>query len=673
MNLFHFGSELRRFASGKLPRVAFVVLTLLPLIFGGLFPWAYWDPITGLKDLPVAVVNSDQGAELDGHRVNAGEQVVAKLLDNDKVGFEAATAEEAARGVAEGRYYFALEFPTDFSEAVTSVNTDHPHSAQIATVFNNANGFIASMLGNTVTNQLVATIDAELGKQATDKLLVGFNTVGNGLGQAADGAGRLKEGVGEARTGAGTLADGTGTLAAKSQELDQGAAQLAEGATRLDEGINSAKSGAEQLSSGLTKLNGATDQLGSGAQQISAGVDRIAALAGTATATQEQLIAPLVTASAQLRALGIPAAVQLADQFDATIANLNSQGIGSNSQPASDIARLQDGARQLAFQLADPQSDYRVGMNSAQSGAAELATGLGQLADGSGRLVIGTQTLTEGTTKLVGGTQQLAVGAASLRDGLVRLDEGSGELSLKLSNAADQVPSFDGAKRDGASSMLGKMVDTHNTGQELTEFGVGLAPFFASLALFLGGTTMFMVLRPLKRRAIDSGMHPFRVAISSWLPGIVVGSLQATAVWAVLELVLGVHAVHPLGLWAALVGTSMCFVAITQSINALVGTSAGRLLCLIFMALQLVSSGGLYPPETQPAFLRWFHTYDPITYSVNLFRQMIVGGHPSFDGRFEQSIIILLAVWAGALVITSISAWRDRMLSLDRLHPELNI
>ncbi|MEJ5927162.1 YhgE/Pip domain-containing protein [Corynebacterium sp. H128] len=673
MNLFHFGSEIRRFATGKLPRAAFVVLTLLPLIFGGLFPWAYWDPITGLKDLPVAVVNSDEGAEARGQRINAGEQVQQKLIENDRVGFTAATAEEAAQGVADGTYYFALELPKDFSASVVSVDTDQPHAAQIATVYNNANGFIATMLGNQVTNQVIATIDAELGKKATDQLLVGFNTIGAGMNQAADGSAQLAEGVGSAREGSDKLADGTSELTSKSAQLDEGAKKLVDGAGQLDGGIKQAAAGATTLSTGMDTLSGATTQLGDGASQISAGVDQIVAKADTATATQEQIVAPLINASAQLRALGIPAAMDLANQFDATVNTINAQGVGPASPISSDLHRLQSGAQTLAYQLGDPNSDYRSGMTRAQSGSQELASGLAKLSDGSGALLVGTQTLSDGTSRLVDGTTQLSVGASALRDGLVQLDEGSDSLSLKLREGADQVPQFGEEKRDAASTTLGQMVQTHNAGQEFTKFGPGLVPFFASLAMFLGGTMMFMVLRPLKRRAIDSGMHPFRVALSSWLPGMVVGTLQASAVWFVLDVLLGINAVHPLGFWLALVGVSMTFVAVTQAINAILGTSAGRLLCIMLMALQLVSSGGLYPPETQPAFLRWFHTYDPITYSVNLFRQMIVGGHSHWDGRFEQSLMILLCVFAVSLALTSLSAWRDRMISQEKLHPELNI
>ena len=36
--------ELRRFGRGKLPRAALVALLLLPLLYGALYLWSFWDP-----------------------------------------------------------------------------------------------------------------------------------------------------------------------------------------------------------------------------------------------------------------------------------------------------------------------------------------------------------------------------------------------------------------------------------------------------------------------------------------------------------------------------------------------------------------------------------------------------------------------------------------------------
>lgn len=673
MNLFHFGTEIRRFAHGRLPKAAFAILVLLPLIFGGLFPWAYWDPIGGMKDMPVAIVNSDEGASIDGTQLNAGAKIQEELLKNDKVNFIKATPDEAAKGVADGTFYFALELPTDFSQSVASVKTDHPHPAQLNTVYNNANGFIATMLGNQVTNQVLSTVDAELGSQVTDKLLVGFNTVGEGMNKAAAGSKQLADGVHTASDGSEKLAKGSADLSTGAGELNTGAQKVASGAAELDAGIKKAETGAQQLNAGLGKLDGATDQLGAGATQISAGVNQIVGMASQVGAAQNQVAAPLVNISTQLRALGVPAAIDLANQVDAVVAQLGTQGVGPNSDIQTKLSMLQNGAATLAYQLSDPQAEYRSGVAQATAASGQLAAGLTQLSDGSGKLVVGTQTLSAGTSRLVDGSTQLSVGAAALRDGLVKLDEGSSELSLKLSDGASQIPALSDDRRSQTSQVIGKSVVTSNMGQELTKFGVGLTPFFASLAMFMGATVMFLVLRPLQARALDSGMFPLRVALASWWPAITIGLLQATAVWCVLTFALGVNSAHKFGLLLALMFTSMAFVSLTQSINSLLGPSAGRVVCLALMALQLVSSGGLYPPETQPKPLQWFHTFDPITYSVDLIRQMIIGSDATLDPRLDRSLLVLGSVLVFGLTLSSVCAFRDRVVVMRKLHPELKI
>ncbi len=54
--------ELRRFGRGKLPRAALVALLVLPLLYGALYLWSFWDPYGRLDRIPVALVNDDKGA-----------------------------------------------------------------------------------------------------------------------------------------------------------------------------------------------------------------------------------------------------------------------------------------------------------------------------------------------------------------------------------------------------------------------------------------------------------------------------------------------------------------------------------------------------------------------------------------------------------------------------------
>lgn len=673
MNITHLGSELRRFFHGTLPPLGLAVIVLLPLIFGGLFTWSYLDPIGGMKDMPVALVNSDKGTELNGKPLNAGNQITQKLLDNKSLKFVQVSPEEARRGVTDGEYYFAVELPTDFSSAAASANTDTPHAATINATFENANGFIATVLGNQATIQVVNAVNDTLGKQVADTLLVGFNTIGDGMAQAANGADTLNKGIGTATDGAQQLADGTEQARSAAGQLNNGAQQLNSGAQQLRDGAGQASQAADQLANGLDQLVSGTDDLGAGAGAVSGGVDQIVGLTGQATATQEHLAGALVNISTQLRGSGVGPAIQLAGQVDQLVGQIRTQGLGPDSDLVNKLSRLKEGAAEIHRQLTDPQAEYRAGMNRAADGAHQLATGLNTLSDGSTQLAVGINRLADGTSQLVPGTEQLAVGAAALRDGLVRIGDGSGELTLKISDGSQQVPRFEGQRRDAAAATIASPVIEQLTGQGLTRFGVGLAPFFVSLGLFMGGTVMFMLLHGLQRRAMDSRMSPLRVVLSTYAPALLIGWAQATVMWAVLVYWIGLAPQHRLGLWLAMLGISATFVAITHAINAFFGAAVGRVLCLVFMAVSMVSSGGLYPVETQPLFQRTVNVFDPVTYSVNLLRQMIVGSAGAGDPRLWEAIGVLAVYLVLMVAISSFAAWRSRLIPARKLHPELTL
>ena len=286
MSLLHIGTEFRRFGRGKLPPIAISVVILLPLLFGGLFVWSYWDPIGHLNKLPVALVNSDKGAMIKGKHTVAGDQIVDKLIESKAVDFYQVTPDDAREGIANGTYYFAIELPTDFSEAVASANTPNPHQATLNAIFNNTNGLLGTALGNQVVIRVLATINENLGTQMVNQLLVGFGTIDQGLHKAGDGAAKLKEGSGKARDASGKLADGSKQLGDNLKTAKDGAAELDQGAQTLATNLGTADGAASQLADGLTKLTDATDKLGAGAGQISNGVNQVVGPAQTLAQTQ---------------------------------------------------------------------------------------------------------------------------------------------------------------------------------------------------------------------------------------------------------------------------------------------------------------------------------------------------------------------------------------------------
>lgn len=702
----HIGTNFRKFAHGTLPPLAILAVTLLPLLFGGLFVWSYYDPLGNLNRMPVALVNSDEGATgPDGAPVHAGDEVTQRLLEQQPLNFRLVSAEEARRGIADGTYYLGVEIPTDFSDAAVSVNSAQPHQAKLNVTLNETNGFIPTVLGNQATTIMTGVISDTISRQVVNQLFVGYNTLGAGLDQAADGAGQLNDGAARAAEGSGRLSDGAGQLNDGAHELgsglqrldtgaaalDDGVGELQAGAARLNDGINDAADGADRLSAGMTELQSGTDRLGDGASQVAGGVDRIANVAGQLG--QAQRVYADITASvgkvvADLEASPVPGTENLAAQARAVQGQLESGQLSAamNPEVLQQLQLLQSGAHQVADQLNDPTAQYRSGVDQATAGAESLAQGLAMLRDGSGTLVAGVATLKDGSAQLVvgaraaadgssrlaAGSEQLVVGMGTLGDGLVQLDGGSGELSMKLSEGAEKAPRWEGQRLDAAADSAATPVVLEHTGDSVTYFGKGLSPFFLSLSAWIGGLALFMIYPPLSRRAVDSGMNPFRSLLATLLPALTVGFAQAALLWLVQVVVIDVEPAHPLGLFAVQWFVSWVFISMILAVNMIFGASAGRLVTMALMSLQLVASNGLYPPEVQPAFVRWVHGFDPMRFSVDLLRHGLFG---TWDGdpRLWRAVTVLALLAVASWFVSAAGMYRHRVISAQDRHPELSM
>ncbi|MFD6812576.1 YhgE/Pip domain-containing protein, partial [Streptomyces anthocyanicus] len=142
--------ELRRFGRGKLPRAALVAVLLLPLLYGALYLYSFWDPYSRLDRLPVALVNEDRGATADGKRITAGEDITEGLLDSRTFEWHRVSDAEAREGVEDGRYYLSLTVPGDFSVRIASSSGDSPETGALKVRTNDSNNYIVGQISRTV-------------------------------------------------------------------------------------------------------------------------------------------------------------------------------------------------------------------------------------------------------------------------------------------------------------------------------------------------------------------------------------------------------------------------------------------------------------------------------------------------------------------------------------------
>src|SRR5690625_7955675 len=100
------GTDIKRYARGTMPRVALITIIVLPLLYGAMYLWAFWNPFSEVDKVPVALVNEDRGATVQDRQLRAGDEVAEQLLDSGELDLHEVSAAEAAVGVASGAYTF---------------------------------------------------------------------------------------------------------------------------------------------------------------------------------------------------------------------------------------------------------------------------------------------------------------------------------------------------------------------------------------------------------------------------------------------------------------------------------------------------------------------------------------------------------------------------------------
>lgn len=663
------GTELKRFSRGVMPRIALVTIILMPLLYGAMYLWAFWNPFGEVNKVPVALVNIDRGAMVQGKELNAGDQVSQALLDSGELDLHLVSPTEAAQGVSDGTYYFSLTLPENFSEAVASPTSDNPHKAQLQFAFNDVNNYLATIIGQNAAQQVLNQVGATIGAQSVETVLLGLTDAGAGLKQAADGAQQLSAGMTTANDGAAQLASGSKTLADNMVTARDGAANLADGTAQLSTGIDTATGGILALADGLGQLDVGAGQLGNGATELSGGVTQVVDTLNVLGDTQAQATQLVDQAVAALRLNPDPVSQQIANALAPAQNILRTQGFGESTM--GQLAELKSGAQQLAYQLGDPASTFRAGLSAAVGGGGELRSGLVQLRDGGQQVNAGAQTLSSGLVQLTDGSLELSSGAAQLAEGTPKLQAGATELATKLTEGSGQVPSWTDEQRTAAAQTLSSPVELQETYKNrAATFGTGFAPFFLPLALFVGGIITWMLLKPLQNRPIANGLGALRVVLASYWPALLIGVCQVIVMFVVVHFGVGLHATHVAGTVGFLILITATYMALIQAFNAIFGVSVGRVVTLAFLMLQLVSAGGIYPVETTAKPFQIIHPFDPMTYAVNGLRQLTVGG---IDSRLWVSIAVLSGVLIASLTASSLAARRNRQWTMDRLHPPIEV
>lgn len=688
-----FKKELSAVIQNKKLLIPIIAVLFIPILYSGMFLWAFWDPYDHLDDLPVAIVNEDNGAIFEDTELQLGNELVEKIKESNDFDFKFVDKEEGYKNLKEQKYYMLVEIPKDFSENATTLLEENPQKMKLIYVPNESYNFLSAQIGGTAVDKIKASLSEKVTETYAETMFEKIGELADGIGQASEGAEKISEGAAELKDGSATLHEKLAILADKSIEfnngissankgslemvkgaksLSEGLGQLADGQAKLQEASGKLESGSEQLSAGVTRtkegigtvneklpliING-TDQLQAGANSLSTSLKQWQTEAqkirgGTAMLEQklQGLISQLPEESPEKAELqAVLSQLKAGSAQLAESAGMLSAGGAELSQKMGELKdgqlQLQQGINQLtqgtselesgSQQLVQGHKEFQAGMTTFGQKLADAKTGADRLAGGAADISGGLGQLTQGSAAFADGTKQLENGADKVAEGNTKIYEGSSDLADKLADGAEKASSVNAS--DKTYNMMADPVKVAN--EKITEvpnYGTGFAPYFLSLGLFVGALLLSIVF-PLREPAgiPRSGFSWFASKLGI-LAGI--GIIQALIADFILLSGLGLEVQSvPLFLLFTVL-TSVVFIALIQFLVTIMG-DPGRFVAIIILILQLTTSAGTFPLELIPEALQPISAYLPMTYSVSGFKAVISSGNLEF--MWENAIILCI-------------------------------
>ncbi|MBT2688949.1 YhgE/Pip domain-containing protein [Bacillus sp. ISL-47] len=688
-----FKKELSAVVKDKKLLIPIIAVLFIPILYSGMFLWAFWDPYDHLEDLPVAIVNEDAGAYFEDKELKLGNELVDKLKESKDFDFKFVNKEEGYKNLENQKYYMLVEIPEDFSENATTLLNDRPQKMKLIYVPNESYNFLSAQIGGTAVDKIKESLSEKVTETYAETMFEKMGELSDGLEQASEGANKISEGAAELKAGSLTLQEKLALLADKSLKFQGGLSSASEGSQEIAAGARSLSDGLVQLEEGQIKLKDASTQLESGSEELSSGISQVKEgmftinekFPGMISGT-EQLQNGAITLSSSLERWQFEAqnlsagAAQLEQNLQAVISKLPedsaekaeltavldqlktgsaqlAQSAGQISAGGAEISQkagqlnegqkqLQQGINQLtegsakletgSQELVKGHHDFQAGMDMFGRKFAEAREGAGQLADGTAELSGGLAQLSQGSLAFAGGAKQLEDGAVKMAEGNFEIYEGSSELAGKLAEGAEKSSLANA--NDETFNMLAKPVKVDNEKMnEVPNYGTGFAPYFLSLGLFVGALLLSIVFPMREPAAIP------RSSVS-WFLGkflILCGAGIIQAVIAALILLGGlgleVQSVTLFILYTII--TSLTYISLIQFLVTVFG-DPGRFAAIIILILQLTTSAGTFPLELIPNALQPINAYLPMTYSVSGFKAVISSGN--FDFLQENAVILLL-------------------------------
>ncbi len=657
-----FKTDIRTLRKCFFASVVVVAIALLPSLYAWLNIYSNWDPYGNTGGISIAVASLDRGYTDNGEYVNKGRDVQEDLKTSTSINWVIVdTEQEAVDGVYAGDYYAAVVIDEDFSRKMYRMFTDWTGQPAITYYENAKKNAVATKITDTAvetlkrsisenylevvisgimeqSNLLAADLTETDPETAVKGLLYQTQDVLSGCShmmdafRAAGGSGGISAADAEALSAAiahinQNLPDGeevADTAAAIQHTLYTALEKVERALDRLEQ-----KQDDIHLPEIRKELEDAAAEMGKLSARLNALADRLESTAISGT--------HLVTA--QVRHLR-----GLADRCSALQKMLNELAAASDiSGLQKDCAALVAAIREMTDQIPVTEHELRDQLDTVVSDVSDAMEGVKALSND----VKALRGAMANTTQALSTTMELLRPAAermvtSLSETIDRLE------GATTSEYTDMLLTILGGDPAAYSQYFPEMVQTTvNKVYPIENYGSAMAPFYTTLAIWVGGVILSSIVKIHARTDGLIDPKPAELYFGRYLFFFLISQIQAAVIVTGDLYLLKIQCLNPGLLYLTASLTAFTFSLLIYSLAIAFG-DVGKAVVVVIMVMQIAGSSGTFPIELLPEIYQKIYRFFPFPYAIDAMRECICGLYG--DYYITQLAFLLLFAVAALLI-----------------------
>lgn len=647
--------------------VIVIGLCIIPSLYAWINILACWDPYANTGNLPVAVVNKDEGAVINSKEINVGEQVIENLKENKSIKWEIIDEWQANNALNQGTYYAIIEIPQNFSNGLVSLTTSNPKKPNIIYKVNEKANAIATKITNVAKDKLTKEIKLNFVETVNEEAFNELNKLGLHLDNNRSKVLGIKDVVNTAESDLSSIQAFINTSAKNSEDLKKYIYSMKNDLPIITEQINDLQKATESIKDLVNEnrnnlntinndINSNIIELQSLVREINNSLTSIKLSSGIKDEINKKLgkANNYINKMKDIVDISIKEINEINDVLNnAGLNNLVNELNNLNSLLSSEeksIIELKQLANNGTVEELNKKIDAVIKSNDELMNNVVIISNnyyknsnniINNISKEYTKNLDILNSILE-TSKIIApqldalANYGIASSNESIKDSeelsrkISDIQESVSDLSSKLENlngdSLNQIIELltkDSSEiADFISSPINvKQVDVYGEGI----FGVGLTPFYSVLAIWVGALLAGALLTT-KCEDFNDGNEPNMMQrhFGKMLLFLSISLIQSFIIVLGDWLLLKVPVYNVPLLFGLAMLTSITFTIIIFTLVSILG-NVGKAIAVIIMVFQIAGAGGIYPIQTNPEIFGMLYPLWPFTYSINSFREAISG------------------------------------------------